>query len=48
MVRMIYMYYLSFPYGDSINDYIDQELCAVHYASFDKAVDMLMELGTSA
>ena len=44
--RMIH--HLSFPFGDSINDYIDKELCTVRYASFDKAVGMIMELGTSA
>ena len=42
------IHHLSFPFGDSINDYIDKELCTVRYASFDKAVGMIMELGTSA
>ena len=34
--------HLSFSHGGSINDFIDDDKCKVHYASFDKAVDMTM------
>lgn len=43
--RMIH--HLSYPKGDSVNDYIDPELCTVQYTSFDEAVQMVQKLGTN-
>lgn len=42
------IHHLSFPKGQSINDFIDPKLCAVHYASFDNAVDLLLRTGRNA
>ena len=39
------IHHLSFPEGKSINDFIDPELCTVHYASFDTAVDLVRGFG---
>ena len=44
--RMIH--HLSFPEGQSVNDYIDKELCTVHYASFDTAVELVVKAGRGA
>lgn len=41
--RMIH--HLSYPEGASINDFIDPSLTSVQYTSFDKAVEMIQELG---
>ena len=38
------IHHLSFPAGASINDFIDDKLCRVRYASFDDAVHMIDEL----
>ena len=40
--------HLSFPQGDSVNDFIDQRLCSVNYSSFDHAVDMISSFGQGA
>lgn len=37
--------HLSFPKGNSINDFIDDELCKVKYASLDNVLDMVYNLG---
>ena len=42
------IHHLSFPAGQSVNDFIDHELCAVHYASFDTAVALLLHTGRDA
>ena len=41
--RMIH--HLSYPRGDSVNDFIDPELCTVQYTSFDQAIKMVQTLG---
>lgn len=40
--------HLSYPKGESVNDFIDQKLCSVQYSSFDHAVDMVSSLGAGA
>lgn len=40
--------HLSYPEGNSVNFYIDPELCKVHYTSFDEVVSMIASLGESA
>ena len=40
--------HLSYPPGLSINDFIDPELCSVHYSKFDNAIEMLQNLGNCA
>ena len=40
--------HLSHPQGNSINDGIDPERCAVKYASFDDAVQMVASVGKGA
>ena len=42
------IHHLSFPAGESINDFIDKDLCTVRYASFDRAVDLVMQAGDGA
>ncbi|KAH3833697.1 hypothetical protein DPMN_107009 [Dreissena polymorpha] len=39
------IHHLSYPKGDSINDFIDPTLATVVYSSFDEAVDLLLNLG---
>ena len=39
------IHHLSFPPGESVNDYIVPKLTSVQYTSFDAAVDMIQELG---
>ena len=36
---------LSHPLGNSVNDFIDPELCRVQYSSFDKVITMISNLG---
>ena len=36
---------LSFPPGESINDYMDPASCTVRYTSFDEAGKMIQSLG---
>lgn len=40
--------HLSHPAGESINDYLDPEVCAVKYASFDSAVRLVVSVGKGA
>ena len=42
------IHHLSYPEGDSINDYIDPEFCSVQYTRFDQAVKMIQKLGKGA
>jgi hypothetical protein len=39
---------LSHPLGNSVNDFIDPELCRVQYSSFDKVITMISNLGKGA
>ena len=41
------IHHLSYPAGESLNDYIDPSDCSVQYSSFDKAVDMIQSLGSN-
>lgn len=38
----------SYPKYESINYFIDPEVCSVHYSSFDNVVDMISSLGKGA
>ena len=40
--------HLSFPSGNSVNDFIDEEFCKVKYSSFDNVVEMISSLGKGA
>ena len=40
--------HLSHPCDNSVNDFIDQQFCAVRYSSFDNALNMVSSLGRSA
>ena len=42
------IHHLSFPEGQSINSFINKDLCTVHYASFDEAVALAISAGTGA
>ncbi len=44
--RMIH--HLSFPAGESVNDFINRDECVVHYASFDEAVNIVRNMGRGA
>ena len=39
---------LSAPKGNSINDFIDPQLCTVHYSTFDEAIHLIQNLGQGA
>lgn len=39
------IHHLSYPHGESLNDFIDHQLCSVQYTSFDEAVHMVQDLG---
>lgn len=39
------IHHLSFPEGESVNDFIDPELCTVQYTSFDEAIHMIQDMG---
>ena len=39
---------LSYPIGDSVNDYIDSELCSVNYSTFDDALKVISAKGEGA
>lgn len=39
------IHHLSYPCGNSLNDFIDPDLCSVQYTSFDEAVHMIQDLG---
>ena len=40
--------HLSHPHGSSINDCISENVCKVHYSSFDEAVKLVSSLGKGA
>ena len=40
--------HLSFPPGNSINDFISEEFCKVKYSSLDNILDVIYELGRGA
>lgn len=42
------IHHLSYPEGESVNDFIDQKVCSVQYAKFDDAVSMIQHLGNGA
>ena len=42
------IHHLSYPKGDSANDFIDPKLCSVSYTRFDAAVHMVQRLGKGA
>ena len=39
--------HLSYPKENSVNDFIDEKVCAVKYSSFDQVFDMISGLGKS-
>ena len=39
------IHHLSYPSGNSLNDFIDPNLCSVQYTNFDEAVHMIQDLG---
>lgn len=39
---------LSHPFGESVNDYIDQQFCSVHLLSFDDAIHIIKTKGRGA
>lgn len=42
------IHHLSYPDGESVNDFIDPKLCSVQYTKFDQAVEMIQRLGEGA
>ena len=42
------IHHLSFPAGESVNDFIDKAKCRVQYASFDEAVELVRQVGAGA
>ncbi len=42
------IHHLSFPEGESINDWIPREMCKVVYSTFDKAVQLTSQCGKGA
>jgi hypothetical protein len=40
--------HLSYPNQFSVNHFIDKDLCAFKYTSFNSVIDMISELGKSA
>ena len=39
------IHHLSYPAGQSLNDFIDPANCSVQYTSFDEAVKLVQDLG---
>ena len=39
------IHHLSFPDGESLNDFIDPDLCSVKYTRFDEAIHMVQDMG---
>ena len=39
------IHHLSFPFGNSVNDYIDPKLASVQYTHFDEAIQLVQDLG---
>jgi len=42
------IHHLSYPEGSSVNHFIDDKLASVTYTSFDQAISMVQELGSSS
>lgn len=42
------IHHLSYPPEGSVNDFIDNKWCSVNYTEFDKAVEMIQNLGKGA
>ena len=40
--------HLSYPYGNSVNDFIDPYFSSVHYSKFDNVIDIIQRLGKGA
>ena len=40
--------HLSYPPGQGVNSFIDQEDCSVRYSSFDEIVSIVSDLGKGA
>ena len=40
--------YLSYPTGNSVNDFIDPNLCSVNYATVDDEISLIAEKGEGA
>ena len=43
--KMHMIIYLSYPYGQSINDFIDLEKASTSYQTFDDAVQLVIKQG---
>ena len=39
------IHHLSYPFGLSVNDFIDSKHCSVQYTSFDGAIHLVQDLG---
>lgn len=39
------IHHLSYPSGNSVNDYIDPKTCSVNFLNFDEAIYMVQDLG---
>ena len=39
------IHHLSYPEGESLNDFIDQDLCLVKYSQFDEESHMVQDMG---
>ena len=39
------IHHLSYPHGDSVNDFIDPSLASVKYTHFDEAIHLVQDLG---
>ena len=39
------IHHLSFPEGSSVNDYISPEAAYIHYVSFERVLEMVLEAG---
>lgn len=39
---------LSYPYGDSVNDFIDSNFCSVQYSKLDNVITMIQIIGQGA
>ena len=42
------IHHLSFPEGNSVNDFIDPDYCTVHYTPFDEVLEMIAALGKNS
>lgn len=39
------IHHLSYPEGNSLNDFIDPDLCSVQYTKFEEAIHMIQDMG---